>query len=67
MQACQLCGDLQQHQACERRERCINITVAVNKTAKIGKELVNNATVSRATYDPMLTNNRVVQKTMVSK
>lgn len=45
----------------------IKITVTVSKTAKVGKELVNNATVSSTTYDPVMTNNSVVQKTMVSK
>jgi hypothetical protein len=45
----------------------IKIIVTVNKTAKVGKELVNNATVSSATYDPMLTNITVVQKTLVAK
>ncbi len=45
----------------------IKITVTVNKTAKLGKELVNNAAVSSATYDPVTTNNSVVQKTMVAK
>jgi uncharacterized repeat protein (TIGR01451 family) len=45
----------------------IKITVTVNKTAKVGKELVNNATLSSAIYDPIMTNNTVVQKTMVAK
>ena len=45
----------------------IKITVLVNKTAKVGKELVNNAFVSSVTFDPDLTNNAVVQKTMVVK
>ncbi len=45
----------------------IKITVIVNKTAKPGKELVNNAFVSSATFDPDLSNNTVVQKTMVIK
>jgi uncharacterized repeat protein (TIGR01451 family) len=45
----------------------IKITVTVNKTAKVGKELVNNAVVSSTTYDPVMTNNTVVQKTLVAK
>lgn len=45
----------------------IKITVMVNKTAKVGKELVNNAFVSSATFDPNLSNNSVVQKTLVAK
>jgi uncharacterized repeat protein (TIGR01451 family) len=45
----------------------IKITVAVNKTAKVGKELVNTAEVSSTTYDPEMANNTVTQKTMVSK
>jgi uncharacterized repeat protein (TIGR01451 family) len=45
----------------------IKITVTVNKAAKPGKELVNNATVSSAINDPILTNNTVVQKTLVTK
>jgi uncharacterized repeat protein (TIGR01451 family) len=45
----------------------IKLTVMVNKTAKVGKELVNNAMVSSLTYDPVLTNNTVVQKTLVAK
>jgi uncharacterized repeat protein (TIGR01451 family) len=45
----------------------IKITVTVNKTARVGKELVNNATVSSMIYDPIMTNNTVVQKTMVAK
>lgn len=45
----------------------IMITVTVNKTAKVGKELFNNATVSSATNDPVLTNNTVVQKALVAK
>lgn len=45
----------------------IKITVKVNKTAKVGKELVNNAFVSSTTFDPDLVNNAVVQKTLVAK
>lgn len=45
----------------------IKITVTVNKTAKVGKDLVNNATVSSQTYDPVIINNSAVQKTMVTK
>jgi uncharacterized repeat protein (TIGR01451 family) len=45
----------------------IKITVTVSKTAKVGKELVNNALVSSTTYDPDLLNNNVVQKTLVAK
>jgi uncharacterized repeat protein (TIGR01451 family) len=45
----------------------IKITVLVNKTAKVGKELVNNAFVSSITFDPNLSNNAVVQKTLVVK
>jgi uncharacterized repeat protein (TIGR01451 family) len=45
----------------------IKITVTVNKTAKVGKELVNNASVSSETFDPDLLNNSVVQKTLVKK
>ncbi len=45
----------------------IKITVIVNKAAKAGKELVNNATVSSVTYDPVMINNSVVQKTLVAK
>ena len=45
----------------------IKITVTVSKTVKTGKELVNNAAVSSATYDPDSTNNLVVQKTLVLK
>jgi uncharacterized repeat protein (TIGR01451 family) len=45
----------------------IKITVTVNKTAKVGKELVNTAEVSSTSYDPEMANNTVTQKTMVSK
>jgi hypothetical protein len=45
----------------------IKITVLVNKTAKVGKELINNAFVSSVIFDPDLSNNSVVQKTMVTK
>ena len=45
----------------------IKITVTVSKTVKIGKQLVNNAQVSSATYDLVTTNNTVVQKTLVVK
>jgi len=45
----------------------IKITVLVNKTAKLGKELVNNAFVSSSTFDPDMSNNAIVQKTMVAK
>jgi uncharacterized repeat protein (TIGR01451 family) len=45
----------------------IKITVTVNKTAKVGKELVNTAEVSSTIYDPEMANNTVTQKTMVSK
>jgi len=45
----------------------IKITVMVIKAAKVGKELVNNAFVSSSTFDPNLSNNAVVQKTMVVK
>lgn len=45
----------------------IKITVKVNKTAKVGKELVNNAFVSSTTFDPDLVNNAVIQKTLVVK
>jgi uncharacterized repeat protein (TIGR01451 family) len=45
----------------------IKITVTVSKTAKVGKELVNNASVASETYDPNLLNNSVVQKTLVKK
>ena len=45
----------------------MKITVTVSKTAKIGKKLVNNALVSSATYDPVTTNNTVVEKTLVVK
>jgi hypothetical protein len=41
--------------------------VTVSKTAKVGKELVNNASVSSETYDPDLLNNSVVLKTLVMK
>jgi len=44
----------------------IKITVIVDKTAKTSKELVNNAFVSSATFDPNLSNNAVVQKTLVA-
>jgi uncharacterized repeat protein (TIGR01451 family) len=45
----------------------IKITVTVNKDAKVGKELVNNASVSSDTFDPDLLNNSTVQKTLVKK
>ncbi len=45
----------------------INITVKVSKTAKVGKDLVNNAFVSSLTDDLDLTNNSVVEKTLVKK
>jgi uncharacterized repeat protein (TIGR01451 family) len=50
-----------------RGSATIKITVKVNKTAKVGKDLVNNASVSSLTDDPVLTNNTVVQKTRVAK
>lgn len=45
----------------------IKVTVMVNRTAHVGKNIVNNANVSCRTFDPVLTNQKVVQKTMVSK
>ncbi len=45
----------------------IKITVTVSKTAKVGKDLVNTAQVTSATYDPNSTNNAVTQKTSVIK
>ena len=45
----------------------IKINVTVNKTAKVGKDLVNNAVVSSATYDPDMLNNSMVLKTTVAK
>jgi uncharacterized repeat protein (TIGR01451 family) len=45
----------------------IKITVTVNSAAKVGKELVNNVTVSSDTFDPNLLDNSVVEKTMVTK
>jgi uncharacterized repeat protein (TIGR01451 family) len=45
----------------------IKITVTVNKDAKVGKELVNNASVLSETPDPDSLNNSVVQKTLVIK
>jgi uncharacterized repeat protein (TIGR01451 family) len=45
----------------------IKITVTVNKDAKVGKELVNSASLSSETFDPDLLNNSVVQKTLVIK
>jgi uncharacterized repeat protein (TIGR01451 family) len=45
----------------------IKITVTVSKTAKVGKALVNNASVSSETFDPDLLNNSVVLKTLVVK
>jgi hypothetical protein len=45
----------------------IKITVTVNRAARVGKELVNNAQASSVTSDSVLTNNMVVQKTMVAK
>ena len=45
----------------------IKITVTVSKTARVGSDLVNNASVSSATYDPIMTNNTIVQKTRVVK
>jgi len=43
------------------------ITVMVSKTVKIGKDLVNNSMISSVTYNPVTTNNSVVQKTLVLK
>lgn len=45
----------------------IKITVTVSKTAKIGRDLVNTALVSSATYDPDMINNTATQKTRVAK
>lgn len=45
----------------------IKVIVMVSKTAVIGSQLVNSATVSGTTYDPVMTNNSVVQKTRVAK
>ncbi len=45
----------------------IKLTVKVSKTAKPGKDLVNNAWVSSLTFDPVDANNTVVQKTLVIK
>jgi large repetitive protein len=45
----------------------IKITVTVNKTAKVGKDLVNNASISSETFDPDLLNNSVIEKTLVLK
>ncbi len=45
----------------------INLTVKVSKTAKVGKDLVNNAFVSSLTDDLDLTDNSVVEKTLVMK
>lgn len=45
----------------------IKVSVVVSKTARVGKEVVNNASVSSATFDPNLSNNAAAQKTLVVK
>lgn len=45
----------------------IKISVLVNKSAPVGKDLVNNAEVTSLTVDPNLMNNDAVQKTRVVK
>ena len=45
----------------------ITITAIVKKTASIGQELVNTASVTSTTYDPNMTNNSITQTNMVRK
>jgi uncharacterized repeat protein (TIGR01451 family) len=45
----------------------IKITVVVAKTATAGKDLVSNVNVSSATYDPVLTDNAFLLKTLVEE